>query len=87
MSPEPVIQTTLSPHSQQPYVTRTYPTESELDGKIARAVEAQKSWKQVPLEERIAIGRKFMVGAGNPPPFKCSASESDALSHRTSLKR
>ncbi|KJA14854.1 hypothetical protein HYPSUDRAFT_208364 [Hypholoma sublateritium FD-334 SS-4] len=60
MSPEPVIQTTLSPHSQQPCVTRTYPTESELDAKIARAVEAQKTWKQVPLEDRIAIGRKFM---------------------------
>lgn len=62
MSSASVIQTTISPHNQQPCVTRTYPSESELDAKISRAVEAQKTWKLVPLEERIAIGRKFMVG-------------------------
>lgn len=55
------IQTTITPHSQQPYVRRTYPTQDELDGIINRAVEAQKNWAQVPLAERIAVGRKFIV--------------------------
>ncbi|KAF8202922.1 succinate semialdehyde dehydrogenase [Pholiota molesta] len=52
--------TTITPHSQQPYIQRTYPSDAELDAHIARAAEAQKSWSKVPLEERIAIGRKFM---------------------------
>ncbi|KAF9472977.1 NAD-aldehyde dehydrogenase [Pholiota conissans] len=58
MAPE--IQTTIIPHNQQPYVQRTYPTAPELDASIARAAEAQKTWHKVPLEERIAIGRRFM---------------------------
>jgi acyl-CoA reductase-like NAD-dependent aldehyde dehydrogenase len=65
MAPE--IQTTITPHSQQPYIQRTYPSEAELDAHIARAAEAQKSWSKVPLEERIAIGRKFMVSNANIP--------------------
>ena len=57
----PLSQTTIIPHSQEPYVTRTYPSEQELDKIIHDATVAQKAWKDVPLEERIAIGRKFMV--------------------------
>ncbi|KAG6889642.1 hypothetical protein C0995_015757 [Termitomyces sp. Mi166 len=57
----PEIQTTITPHNQQPYVQRTYPTREELDVIINNAVEAQKKWVQVPLAERIAIGRKFIV--------------------------
>ncbi|GAW10046.1 succinate semialdehyde dehydrogenase [Lentinula edodes] len=53
-------QTTITPHNQQPFVTRNYPTESELDATIVRAAEAQKAWAKVPLEERIKIGRKFI---------------------------
>ncbi|KAJ3810985.1 succinate semialdehyde dehydrogenase [Lentinula aff. lateritia] len=53
-------QTTITPHNQQPLVTRNYPTESELDATIVRAAEAQKAWAKVPLEERIKIGRKFI---------------------------
>ncbi|PPR04272.1 hypothetical protein CVT26_004062 [Gymnopilus dilepis] len=56
----PLSQTTIIPHSQEPYVTRTYPSEQELDKIIHDATVAQKAWKDVPLEERIAIGRKFM---------------------------
>ena len=55
------IQTTIIPHSQQPLVSRTYPTEAELDATIQRAADAQKQWAKVPLKERIQIGRKFMV--------------------------
>ncbi|KAG5335263.1 hypothetical protein C0989_001646 [Termitomyces sp. Mn162] len=54
------IQTTITPHNQQPYVHRTYPTQEQLDGIITNAVEAQKKWAQVPLAERIAIGHKFI---------------------------
>ncbi|PCH34727.1 NAD-aldehyde dehydrogenase [Wolfiporia cocos MD-104 SS10] len=53
-------QTTIIPHSQQPLVTRTYPSAPELDALVARASAAQKAWRAVPLEERIAIGRRFM---------------------------
>uniref|UniRef100_A0A8H8CH36 Aldehyde dehydrogenase domain-containing protein n=1 Tax=Psilocybe cubensis TaxID=181762 RepID=A0A8H8CH36_PSICU len=58
MAPE--IQTTITPHSQKPYVSRTYPSAEELDKIIHHATVAQKDWKKVPVEERIAIGRKFM---------------------------
>jgi len=54
-------QTTIVPHSQEAYITRTYPSESELDILIQNAVVAQKAWAAVPLEQRIAIGRKFTV--------------------------
>ncbi|KAJ6631214.1 Aldehyde/histidinol dehydrogenase [Mycena sp. CBHHK59/15] len=53
-------QTTISPHNQQPYVTRTYPTTDALDTTIARAAVAQKAWAAVPLADRIAIGHKFI---------------------------
>ncbi|KDR72477.1 hypothetical protein GALMADRAFT_158701 [Galerina marginata CBS 339.88] len=56
----PVTQTTIIPHSQEPYVTRTYPSEGELDVIIQNAAVAQKAWSAVPLSERIAIGRRFM---------------------------
>ncbi len=55
------MQTTIIPHSQQPLVTRTYPSEQELDGFITIASKAQKTWSKVPLKERIAIGYKFIV--------------------------
>ncbi|KZP10754.1 ALDH-like protein [Athelia psychrophila] len=53
-------QTTISPHNQQPLVTRTYPSEVALDDIIHKAAVAQKAWARVPLQERVAIGRKFM---------------------------
>ncbi|KZO97238.1 succinate semialdehyde dehydrogenase [Calocera viscosa TUFC12733] len=54
-------QTTLAPHTQQPVVTRTYPTIPELDAAIAASSAAQKTWRKVPLSERINIGRRFMT--------------------------
>ena len=54
-------QTTIIPHFQEPYVTRVYPSVADLDRLIQSAVIAQKAWNVVPLEERIAIGRKFIV--------------------------
>ena len=58
---DPRIQTTIIPHTQKHLVTRTYPTNSELDAIIKSADEAQKKWAAVPLSERIAIGYKFIV--------------------------
>ena len=54
-------QTTITPHNQQPFVTRIYPSEPQLDEVITKASEAQKAWKDVLVEERIAIARKFTV--------------------------
>ncbi|KAL0574591.1 hypothetical protein V5O48_007376 [Marasmius crinis-equi] len=56
----PDTQTTITPHNQAPYITKTYPTEAELDGYIKSAQTAQASWAKVPLKDRIATGRKFM---------------------------
>jgi acyl-CoA reductase-like NAD-dependent aldehyde dehydrogenase len=60
-------QTTITPHNQQPFVKRIYPSEPQLDDIIAKASEAQKVWKDVPVEERIAIARRFTV---RPLTFK-----------------
>jgi acyl-CoA reductase-like NAD-dependent aldehyde dehydrogenase len=54
------MQTTISPHNQQPYITRQYPDEQQLDAVIDAAAAAQKTWRAVPLEKRIEIGRRFM---------------------------
>ncbi|KAG7092052.1 hypothetical protein E1B28_008433 [Marasmius oreades] len=56
----PEIQTTITPHNQQPYIEITYPTEVELDTSLHNAHTAQVAWAKVPIEERLAIGRKFM---------------------------
>ena len=53
-------QTTISPHNQQAYVTRQYPSTTEIDAQIDKAAAAQKAWARVPLKERIAIGYKFI---------------------------
>jgi len=55
------MQTTISPHTQEPFVSRTYPSQSELDLSIQDASNAQKVWRMVPLADRIHIGRKFIV--------------------------
>ncbi|KZT20725.1 aldehyde dehydrogenase [Neolentinus lepideus HHB14362 ss-1] len=53
-------QTTISPHTQQPLVTRTYPSQGEVDAAIRRAREAQVKWREVSLDERVKIGERFM---------------------------
>ncbi|KAJ7749267.1 succinate semialdehyde dehydrogenase [Mycena maculata] len=53
-------QVTISPIDQQPLVQRIYPTAEELDATITRVAVAQKAWAAVPLEERLAIGQKFI---------------------------
>jgi acyl-CoA reductase-like NAD-dependent aldehyde dehydrogenase len=60
---KPAIQTTISPYTQEPILTRPLASETELDTAIAEAVKAQKSWKKVPLEERIAIAEKWLVSS------------------------
>lgn len=57
------IQTTISPYTQQPVCTRPLLSEKQLDTVIAEAVKAQKSWKKVPLEDRIAIAEKWLVSS------------------------
>ncbi|TFK51481.1 ALDH-like protein [Heliocybe sulcata] len=53
-------QTTISPHTQQPFVTRKYPAEAEVGDAIRRAKDAQAKWREVALEERVKIGEKFI---------------------------
>ena len=54
-------QTTITPHNQQPLVTRTYPSQLELDTIIRRSSLAQNAWARVPLKDRLAICTKFVV--------------------------
>ena len=58
---DPLSQTTLIPHNQQPLVIRSYPSVHQLDKCVQNAAVAQEKWARVPLKQRIAIGRKFMV--------------------------
>jgi len=60
---EPKDQTTVTPHSQQPLVTRTYPSTEELEKVILSSADAQKQWGKVPLSDRITIANKFIVSA------------------------
>jgi acyl-CoA reductase-like NAD-dependent aldehyde dehydrogenase len=55
------MQTTISPHTQKPLVSRAYLSQSELDSAIQNASRAQKVWRKVPLEDRVDISRKFVV--------------------------
>jgi hypothetical protein len=59
----PKIQTTIAPHTLAPVVTRTYPSESELDALVDGMCAAQKEWAKVDLEERIKIGWRFLVSS------------------------
>nr|ALG75777.1 aldehyde dehydrogenase 7 [Tricholoma vaccinum] len=54
------MQTTIIPHTQKPLVSRTYPSQSELNLAIQNASDAQKVWHKVPLQDRIDISRKFV---------------------------
>ena len=55
------IQTTIAPYTQKPFCTRALLSPQELDAVITEAVKAQKSWKKVPLDERIAIAERWVV--------------------------
>ena len=55
------IQTTISPYSQKPILTRPLQSKEQLDNAISQAVKAGKSWKKVPLDDRIAIAEKWLV--------------------------
>lgn len=57
------IQTTIGPYKQEPVCTRPLLTDEQLDSVIAEAVKAQKSWKKVPIEERVKIAEKWVVSS------------------------
>jgi len=57
------VQTTISPYTQEPLLTRPLLSETELDNVIANAVKASKGWKKTTVEERIAIAEKWLVSA------------------------
>ena len=69
----PELQTTISPHNQQPFVIRTYPEERQLGTIIQNAKNSQRLWSRVPLKERIATGYKFAVSSCHclPSLWKC----------------
>lgn len=57
--PRKMSQTTISPHNQSAYVTRQLT--ADVDVIVDKAKAAQKSWRKVPIEQRIAIGLRFVV--------------------------
>ncbi|KAF7761486.1 hypothetical protein Agabi119p4_9478 [Agaricus bisporus var. burnettii] len=54
------VQVTVTPHTQQPLVSRTYPVQEDLDAAVLKAHTAQKSWSSISVKDRVAIGRRFM---------------------------
>ncbi|KAG8901408.1 hypothetical protein FRB99_005319, partial [Tulasnella sp. 403] len=53
-------QETISPHNQEVFVTRQYPSPQELDVAVERSAQAQTLWQQTSLDERIQIAERFM---------------------------
>ncbi|KAJ7070316.1 succinate semialdehyde dehydrogenase [Mycena belliarum] len=53
-------QVSISPHDLQPYCQRIQSTSEAVDDAISRAATAQKAWSALSLDERIAIGYKFV---------------------------
>lgn len=54
------VQTTISPHTLQAYVTRSYPSSDQVDAAIVAAADAQSGWKVVPLKDRVDICSRFL---------------------------
>ncbi|HET7654088.1 MAG TPA: aldehyde dehydrogenase family protein [Acidimicrobiales bacterium] len=55
------IQQTVSPVDGSVYVTRPLATDGETDAVLERAVAAQREWRRVPLEDRIAACRRMVA--------------------------
>ncbi len=54
------MQRTVSPVDGQVYVERRYATAKEIDTALARAMQAQRAWRQTALAERAAICTRFV---------------------------
>lgn len=51
----------ISPIDGSVYVERALATASEIQAALARAEQAQQRWRQTPLAERVAIGRRAIA--------------------------
>jgi acyl-CoA reductase-like NAD-dependent aldehyde dehydrogenase len=56
----PQIQTTISPYTQKPVLTRPLLSKDQLEAAVADAVKVQKTWRKVSLDDRIAIAEKWV---------------------------
>jgi acyl-CoA reductase-like NAD-dependent aldehyde dehydrogenase len=54
------VQRTVSPIDGSVLVERPLATEAEIENTLARAVEAQKKWRQVPVAQRVSLVRKMV---------------------------
>ncbi|MGH8691846.1 MAG: aldehyde dehydrogenase family protein, partial [Burkholderiales bacterium] len=52
-------QRTITPVDGSVYATRTLASGAAIDRALARSVDAQRSWKQVPVAERAALVRRM----------------------------
>src|SRR5215210_5451105 len=55
----PRLQRTISPIDGSVYVERGYASTNQIDAALTKAVEAQRSWRQVPIAERAEICRRM----------------------------
>jgi acyl-CoA reductase-like NAD-dependent aldehyde dehydrogenase len=53
------IQKTVSPVDGSVYAERELASNKQLDAALAKAVEAQRAWRQVPVAERVAVCRRM----------------------------
>ncbi|MGQ0545223.1 MAG: aldehyde dehydrogenase family protein [Betaproteobacteria bacterium] len=52
-------QTTISPVDGSVYAERALASDQDIEGCLGRAVEAQRSWRRIPVAERAAICRRM----------------------------
>src|ERR1700741_66206 len=53
-------QKTITPIDGSVLLERPLATERDIEGALARALRAQRKWKQVPVGERVAIVRRMV---------------------------
>src|SRR5207237_10057928 len=56
---KPLLQRTISPVDGSVYVEREFASDQAIEAALAKAVSAQRAWKQVPVAERGAICRRM----------------------------
>jgi acyl-CoA reductase-like NAD-dependent aldehyde dehydrogenase len=54
------LQRTLSPIDGSVYVERPLATDAQIEATLAASVSSQKTWRQIPLPERIAVVRRMV---------------------------
>jgi acyl-CoA reductase-like NAD-dependent aldehyde dehydrogenase len=69
--------TVISPIDSQSLVTRTNASNADIDAVLNKSLDAFRSWRRVPLAERITLVQRFI---------DCFLSRKDALAKELTLQ-